>query len=82
MESFILLFFTEKASMVIYKEVKLSPDSKIIKLLTFDCCRRYGILEKARSRKTTAITFSRQNGVASCVSNTQYRTCSRRGLRI
>ena len=36
------------------------------------CSRHYDILAKTRSRMTTRITFSRQNGADSRVSNTQY----------
>ena len=37
------------------------------------CSRHYDILAKARTRMTTAITFSRQNDAGSHVSNPQYR---------
>ena len=56
------------------KDVKPSPESKIIKLLTFD--NLFLLLRhsraKPRSGMTTAITFSRQNDAGSRLSNTQY----------
>ena len=76
-ESFILLFLTKKVSTLgIYTEggylTKPSPDSKMIKLLTFDNLfpPLYDILAKTRRRMTTAITFSRQNDASSRVSTT------------
>ena len=44
------------------KEIKPSPDSKVIKFLTFDYLvpATHDILAKARSRMTTATTFFRQ----------------------
>ena len=56
----------------ILKEVKHSPDGKVIKLLTFHYYfSHYDIFAKTGSRMTTAITFSRQNDAGSRVSNTQ-----------
>ena len=53
--------------------VKPSPDSKMIQnfLHLITCSRHYDILGKTRTEVTTAITFSRQNGAGSRVSNTQ-----------
>ena len=56
----------------ILKEVKHSPDGKIIKLVTFHYYfSHYDIFAKTRGRMTTAITLSRQNDAGSRVSNTQ-----------
>ena len=53
------------------KEVKASPDSKMIKhLITYS--RYYDILAKNYRRLTTGTPFSRQNDAGSRVSNTQY----------
>ena len=53
------------------KEVKASPDSKMIKhLITYS--RYYDILAKNCRRLTTATPFSRQNDARSRVSNTKY----------
>ena len=57
------------------KEVKPSPDSKLIKLLTLyliACSHHYDILAKTRRRMTTAVSFSRQKDAGSSVSTTQY----------
>ena len=76
-ESFILLFSPKKlVRLFILKEVKPSPDSRMIKLLTLiTFSRHYDILAKTRGRMTMAITswrFSRQIDAGSRVSNTQY----------
>ena len=56
-------FFSKLKKLVrlfILKEVKPSPDSKLIKLLTLDYLfRHYDILPQTRSIMTTAIAFSR-----------------------
>ena len=62
-ERFILPFFTRKVSTATFSEggYALSPDRKMIKLLTLITCVRYfDILAKPRSRMTTATTFSRK----------------------
>ena len=68
-KSFSLLFKSPKklVRLFILKQVKPSPDSRMIKLLTFD----YWFL-----RMTTATTFSRQNDAVSRLSSSQrkYRT--------
>ena len=70
-------FFSQKklARLFILKEVKLSPNDKMIKLHTFDNLfppPTNDIRAKTRSRMTTAIMFSRQNDAGSRASNTQY----------
>jgi len=68
-------FFSPKkvALLSLLKEVKPSPDGKIIKPLTFDnLSDQYDILGKTSSRMTTATVFSGQNNTGSHVSTTEY----------
>ena len=70
-------FFSQKklARLFILKEVKLSPNGKMMKLHTFDNLfppPTNDIRAKTRNRMTTAIMFSRQNDAGSRASNTQY----------
>ena len=59
-----LLFSPKKlAGLFILKDVKPSPDSRMIKRK--NCSRHFDILTKTRSRMTTAITFSRENDAGS-----------------
>ena len=60
--SFYLFSLKKLIQLFILKEVKPSPDRKmIIKLLAvITCSRYYDILAKSRCRMTTAITFPRQ----------------------
>ena len=76
-KGFILLFFSQKklARLFILKEVKLSPNGKMMKLHAFDNLfppPTNDIRAKTRSRMTAAITFFRQNDAGLRVSNTQY----------
>ena len=69
-ESLILLFSQKRlVRLLILKQVKPPPSSKMIKPLTLTTSfRHYDILAKTRSRMTTATTFSRQNEAGSPVS--------------
>ena len=69
--SFYSFFSPEKlVRLFILKEVKPSPDNKLIRLLTFDNLfpPLYDMLAKTRSGSTTAISFSLQNKAGSRVS--------------
>ena len=60
----LLFFFSPKklSLLSLLKEVKPSPDPKIIKPLTFDnLSHQYNILAKTSSRMTTAFMFSGQS---------------------
>ena len=60
---FCFFFSPKKLSLLsLLREVKSSPDRKIIKPPTFDTLsHQYNILAKPRSRMTTAIMFSGQS---------------------
>ena len=68
-QSFIVLFFTWKASAIIFMgdSLALSRSQN-----DWTCSYHYDILAKTRSRMTTATTFSRQNDAGSRASTTQY----------
>lgn len=61
---FVFFFFSPKKSSLLslLREVKPSPDRKIIKPLTFDTLsHQYNILAKTRSKMTMAFMFSGQS---------------------